>query len=85
MLELIDLSRRFGDVVALDGVSFDVPDGEIVGFVGPNGAGKTTTMRIALGVLAPDAGEVRWDGAMSTRRRAGGSGTCRRSAASIRR
>ena len=62
MLELIDLARRFGDVVALDGVSFDVPDGEIVGFVGPNGAGKTTTMRIALGVLEPDAGEVHWDG-----------------------
>ncbi len=62
MLELIDLSRRFGDVVALDGVSFTVPEGEIVGFVGPNGAGKTTTMRIALGVLEPDAGEVRWQG-----------------------
>ena len=62
MLELIDLSRRFGDVVALDGVSFTVPTGEIVGFVGPNGAGKTTTMRIALGVLEPDAGEVRWKG-----------------------
>ncbi len=43
-------------------MTFTVPDGEIVGFVGPNGAGKTTTMRIALGVLAPDAGEVRWNG-----------------------
>lgn len=63
MLELIDLSRRFGDVVALEGVSFAVPGGEIVGFVGPNGAGKTTAMRIALGVLQPDAGEVRWEGA----------------------
>jgi ABC-2 type transport system ATP-binding protein len=62
MLELTDLSRRFGDVVALDGVTFTVPEGEIVGFVGPNGAGKTTTMRIALGVLEPDAGEVRWRG-----------------------
>ena len=62
MLELIDLSRRFGDVVALDGVSFVVPEGEIVGFVGPNGAGKTTTMRIALGVLEPDGGDVRWNG-----------------------
>jgi ABC-2 type transport system ATP-binding protein len=62
VLELIDLSRRFGDVVALDGVSFVVPEGEIVGFVGPNGAGKTTAMRIALGVLEPDAGEVRWRG-----------------------
>src|SRR4029077_259999 len=44
------------------GVTFSIPDGEIVGFVGPNGAGKTTTMRIALGVLEPDAGDVRWNG-----------------------
>lgn len=62
MLELIDLSRRFGDVVALDSVSFSVAEGETVGFVGPNGAGKTTAMRIALGVLAADSGEVRWRG-----------------------
>jgi ABC-2 type transport system ATP-binding protein len=62
MLELIGLSRRFGDVVALDSVSFSVAEGEMVGFVGPNGAGKTTAMRIALGVLAPDSGEVRWRG-----------------------
>jgi ABC-2 type transport system ATP-binding protein len=60
VLELIDVSRRFGEVVALDGVSFVVPDGQIVGFVGPNGAGKTTAMRIALGVLEADGGEVRW-------------------------
>jgi ABC-2 type transport system ATP-binding protein len=62
MLELIDLRRTFGEVVALDGVSFDAPPGQIVGFVGPNGAGKTTAMRIALGVLDPDGGEVRWHG-----------------------
>ena len=62
MLELIGLRRSFDDVVALDGVSFAVPEGAIVGFVGPNGAGKTTAMRIALGVLEPDAGEVRWRG-----------------------
>jgi ABC-2 type transport system ATP-binding protein len=61
-LELIDLRRRFGDVVALDGVSFDVDEGSMVGFVGPNGAGKTTAMRIALGVLEADGGEVRWRG-----------------------
>jgi ABC-2 type transport system ATP-binding protein len=61
-LELIDLRRRFGDVVALDGVSLRVDEGTVVGFVGPNGAGKTTAMRIALGVLAADAGEVRWRG-----------------------
>ena len=62
MLELTGLRRTFGEVVALDDVSFVVPAGEIVGFVGPNGAGKTTAMRIALGVLTPDAGQVRWRG-----------------------
>jgi ABC-2 type transport system ATP-binding protein len=61
-LQLIDLRRRFGDVVALEGVSFDVHEGSMVGFVGPNGAGKTTAMRIALGVLEADGGEVRWRG-----------------------
>ncbi len=63
MLELTGLRRTFGPVVALDDVSFTVPEGQIVGFVGPNGAGKTTAMRIALGVLTPDAGVVRWRGA----------------------
>src|SRR5919109_218403 len=62
VLELRDLARTYGDVVALDGVSFSVPAGQMFGFVGPNGAGKTTTMRIVLGVLEPDAGEVRWRG-----------------------
>jgi ABC-2 type transport system ATP-binding protein len=69
MLELRDLTRRYGATVALDGLSLDVPRGEVVGFVGPNGAGKTTTMRIALGVLEPDAGEVRWRGEPVTRER----------------
>ncbi len=61
MLELRDLARRYGDVVALDGVSFTVEPGQMFGFVGPNGAGKTTTMRIVLGVLArrPRRGAVR--------------------------
>src|SRR5919206_23891 len=53
---------RYGERVALDGVSFDVAPGQMFGFVGPNGAGKTTTMRIILGVLAADSGEVRFDG-----------------------
>jgi ABC-2 type transport system ATP-binding protein len=60
VLRLIDLHRRFDGVVALDGVSFEVPEGRIVGFVGRNGSGKTTTMRITLGVLQPDAGSVVW-------------------------
>ena len=73
-LEMVGLVRRFGDVVALDDVSFRVDAGEMVGFVGPNGAGKTTAMRIALGVLQADAGEVRWLGRTvdaETRRRFG--------------
>ncbi len=73
-LELIDVSRTFGDVVALDHVSFSIPEGQMVGFVGPNGAGKTTAMRIVLGVLAADGGSVRWRGAQvdgSIRRRFG--------------
>jgi ABC-2 type transport system ATP-binding protein len=63
VLELRDLARRYGDVVALDGVSFSVDEGQMFGFVGPNGAGKTTTMRIILGVLAADRGQVIFRGA----------------------
>jgi ABC-2 type transport system ATP-binding protein len=62
VLELRDLARRYGDVVALDGISFTVQAGQMFGFVGPNGAGKTTTMRIVLGVLAADRGEVLFRG-----------------------
>ena len=61
-LEIDGISKRYGAKVALDGVSFDVRAGELFGFVGSNGAGKTTTMRIALGVLAADSGEVRFGG-----------------------
>jgi ABC-2 type transport system ATP-binding protein len=62
MLELKGLTRRYGDLVALDDLSFTVRERQMFGFVGPNGAGKTTAMRIVLGVLEPDAGEVRWRG-----------------------
>jgi ABC-2 type transport system ATP-binding protein len=62
VLELDGLTRRYGDVVALDGLTFSVPPGMVFGFVGPNGAGKTTAMRIVVGVLEPDAGSVRWEG-----------------------
>ena len=62
MLELVDVSRRYGQTVALDGLSLRAEEGKLLGFVGPNGAGKTTAMRIALGVLEPDGGEVRWQG-----------------------
>ncbi|PWJ27256.1 ABC-2 type transport system ATP-binding protein [Branchiibius hedensis] len=62
MLELRDVSRRFGDHVAVDQVSFSVPDGAMTGFVGGNGAGKTTTMRMIMGVLAQHGGQIDWQG-----------------------
>jgi len=74
VLEVDGISKRYGDLVALENLTFDVRAGELFGFVGRNGAGKTTTMRIALGVLAPDAGVVRWLGVPLTfeaRRRIG--------------
>jgi ABC-2 type transport system ATP-binding protein len=61
-LELDGLRRRYGDVTALDGLTFNVPAGQVFGFLGPNGAGKTTTMRAVFGVTALDAGEIRWRG-----------------------
>ncbi|RKN35814.1 ABC transporter ATP-binding protein [Streptomyces hoynatensis] len=57
-LEVVGLTKRFGDRVALDGVSFSVPRGTITGFVGNNGSGKTTSLRIITGLLEPDAGTV---------------------------
>ncbi|HMJ02892.1 MAG TPA: ATP-binding cassette domain-containing protein, partial [Conexibacter sp.] len=74
MLQCRDLHLRYGSVVALDGLSLDVAKGRMTGFVGPNGAGKTSTMRIVLGVLGADAGEVSWNGVppdAATRRRFG--------------
>ncbi|KAA5837356.1 ABC transporter ATP-binding protein [Saccharopolyspora hirsuta] len=74
MLEVDRISKRYGDVTALQEMTFSVRAGEMFGFVGSNGAGKTTTMRIALGVLAADSGQVRWNGApldLTTRRRIG--------------
>jgi len=74
MLELQGLTRRYGDLVALDDLSFTVAEGQMFGFVGPNGAGKTTAMRIVLGVLEADAGQVFWRGSPideRTRRRTG--------------
>ncbi len=62
MLEVEGLTKRFGEVLALDGCSFVVPEGRIVGFLGPNGAGKTTTMRCVFGLARPDGGSLRWRG-----------------------
>jgi ABC-2 type transport system ATP-binding protein len=54
--------KRFGQLVALDRLAFEVPRGQVFGFLGANGAGKTTTMRIALGVLNADSGRITWNG-----------------------
>ncbi len=59
VLEVAGLVRRFGDLTAVDGVSFHIAPGETYGLLGPNGAGKTTTISMVAGLLAPDAGEVR--------------------------
>ena len=62
MLEIDHITRRFGDITAVDDVSFAVEPGQMIGFVGANGAGKTTTMRMIMGVLALNGGQVRWQG-----------------------
>ena len=61
-LELTGLRRTYGEVVALDDLSFTVPPGQVFGFLGPNGAGKTTAMRAIVGVASLDSGTVRWNG-----------------------
>ena len=58
VVEAYDLMKRFGRIVAVNGVSFSVIKGEIYGILGPNGAGKTTTIRMTIGVLTPDRGEA---------------------------
>ena len=62
MIEVVDLHKSFGKVVALRGVSFVAPDGHITGLLGPNGAGKTTTLRVLYTVLQPDRGRALVDG-----------------------
>lgn len=62
MVKVENLIKYFGSTKAVDGVSFEIEKGEIVGFLGPNGAGKTTTMRVITGFLAPDRGKVSIDG-----------------------
>lgn len=58
-IEIRGLTKRFGKTLALDGVNLSVPEGSIYGFIGPNGAGKSTAIRLLLGLLKKDAGEVR--------------------------
>lgn len=59
VIEIRGLKKRFGKTAALDRVEFSVEEGSIYGFIGPNGAGKSTTIRILLGLLSKDAGEVK--------------------------
>ena len=59
MVEIKDLRKTFGSIVAVDGVSFTVGKGEVLGFLGPNGAGKSTTMKMITGFLTPTSGTVR--------------------------
>jgi branched-chain amino acid transport system ATP-binding protein len=62
VLEVRDVAKSFGGIRAVDGVSFDVREGEILGLIGPNGSGKSTLFNCILGQLPPSAGEVRIDG-----------------------
>jgi ABC-type glutathione transport system ATPase component len=59
LIEATGLEKRFGDIVAVDGISLEVKKGEVLGFLGPNGAGKSTTMKMLTGFLEPDAGAAR--------------------------
>ena len=62
LLEVDNVTKHFGGIVALDGVSFDAEAGEIVGLIGPNGAGKTTAFNVITRLYAPDRGEIRFEG-----------------------
>jgi len=62
MIEIENLTRRFGPITAVDDISFSVECGEVLGFLGPNGAGKSTTMKMITGFLAPSSGRIRVDG-----------------------
>src|SRR5579872_365204 len=59
VLEVSNIVKKFGDSFAVNGISFSVDEGEIVGFLGPNGAGKSTTINCLLGVIAPESGEIK--------------------------
>jgi len=62
MIQLIDLTKRYGKLAAVNGLNLEVPAGQIFGFLGPNGAGKTTTIRVMMGILKATSGRVLLDG-----------------------
>ena len=86
MIEAQNLTRRYGDFTAVDGISFAVHEGEIVGMLGPNGAGKTTTIRMITGFLPPTGGRVTVAGKdlfdVAARGAPRSSATCRRTSRS---
>lgn len=59
MLQLKNVSKKFGEITAVDNINLEIKSGEIIGFLGPNGAGKTTTMRLITGFLTPNTGEIK--------------------------
>src|ERR671931_1091387 len=62
-VRLVDLSKRFGEVAAVDGISVDIPGGEFFSLLGPSGCGKTTTLRLVAGFEQPTSGTIELDGA----------------------
>ena len=62
MIQLINLTKHYGKLAAVDALNLEVPAGQIFGFLGPNGAGKTTTIRVMMGILKPSTGQVRLGG-----------------------
>ena len=85
-IEAVDLTRRFGEFIAVDGITFSVTRGEVFGFLGANGAGKTTAIRMFCGLLEPTSGSglgrrVRHH-ARDRAHPLAASGTCRRNSAS---
>ncbi|HEY5860667.1 MAG TPA: ATP-binding cassette domain-containing protein, partial [Actinomycetota bacterium] len=62
LLEVAGITKRFGGLNALDDLSFEASDGEIVSIIGPNGAGKSTVFNVITGLYRPDAGDVRFRG-----------------------
>lgn len=62
MIELKNVTKRFGDKIAVNGINLEIPSGSITGFIGPNGAGKTTTINMMTGILKPDQGQILLNG-----------------------
>jgi len=76
VIEVLGVSKRYGDIAAVDGISLSVAQGEMFGLIGPNGAGKSTLFKLLLGLIAPDSGEIRvhcWSASDWPMRRPGAS------------